>query len=285
MSQAEVEDIYVLPDYVSWIKAYVDSSLAHLHKEDYTKLQWIFEYTKPDRYFPFGVKTLYRDYSSDRICIIREVPKGSASTIIGQNTGLEAHAVPVKNHPTSDAFPERPVEGFYLLDCKKLPCTGRDRWNAEAFAEGTKEEFETIRANVYSFYPIDNPKRSDWTKWFNSLCPMTDSVDEYIKTHSFPRPLESIFNSSTVLTPEWLVHGVSTQYTVTEELTEADWSAMAVAETQDSVVCRFNTHPPPPLLFFSNGGDHVTTFLENAKCFYSIQLPKYTNELLKFYLR
>ena len=254
-----------------------------MHKEEYTKLQWIFEYTKPDIYFPFGVKTIYRDYSSDRVCIIREVPKGSAGTILGQNTGLEPYAVPIMNHPTKDAFNNRPVEGFYLLNCKKLPCTFRDRWSAEAFAEGTKEEFETIRANVYSFYPMDSPKRSQWTAWFDNLCPMTDSVDEYISKHVFLRPLESAFNSRTPHSPSWLTEGACTQYVVTEELTEADWSEMAAAETQDSVVCRFNKHPPPPLLFFSNGGDHVTSFLENAKCYYSVQLPKFTNELLKFF--
>ena len=285
MLQAKVEDIYVIPDYASWIKDYIDPDLAQLHKEEYTKLQWIFEYIQPCKFFPFGVKTLYRDFSSDRVCIIREVPKGSAATIMGQHTGLEAYALPIKNHPTAEAFPDRNVEGFYLLSGDRLPCTRREKWKPEPFSEGTQAEFESVQSGIYNFYPIGHPKRSDWTKWFNEWCPMTDDVNKYLESHAFIRPLQVEFDSATILRPDWLIHGASPHYTVSAELTDRDWIEMSAAVTQDSVACRFNTHPPPPVLFFANGGDHVTTFLENAISYYSVMLSTFTNKLLMFYLR
>lgn len=282
-TKAKVDDIYVVPDYSSWIGAFVDPSLGLLHKELYTKLQWIFEYTEPSIYFPLGVKTIYRDFSSSRVCIIREVPKDSASTTLGQKTGLEPYALPVINHPTPNAFHDRPVEGFSLL--VDLPCISKSRWQPSKFDSQTAEKFESVRNGVFEFYAIENPKRSEWDTWFELHCPFTSDVHEYLKSHIMLRPLESVFNLNVKIEQYWLQHATIPQFSVGSELSEQDWIDMAPAMTQDSVACRFNIHPPPPILFFANGGDHVTSFLENVVRYYDKVLSISTNAYLVYLLK
>ena len=53
---ASVEDVYVVPDYVSWLKPFIDSKLSCLFKEENTQLQFIFESTDDRALFPTGVK-------------------------------------------------------------------------------------------------------------------------------------------------------------------------------------------------------------------------------------
>ena len=230
-----------------------------------------------------GVKTIYRDFSSSRVCIIREVPKDSASTTLGQKTGLEPYALPVINHPTPNAFHDRPVEGFSLL--VDLPCISKSRWQPSKFDYQTAEKFESVRNGVFEFYAIENPKRSEWDTWFELHCPFTSDVHEYLKSHIMLRPLESVFNLNVKIEQYWLQHATIPQFSVGSELSEQDWIDMAPAMTQDSVACRFNIHPPPPILFFANGGDHVTSFLENVVRYYDKVLSISTNAYLVYLLK
>jgi hypothetical protein len=286
----------VVPDYDSWIRPFVDPDLEKLHKESYTKLQWIFEYTVPSRYFPFGVKTIYRDFSSCRVCIIREVPKSAATTLLGQKTWLEPYAVPIRNHPTPDAFDHRPVEGFSLLvgeannPDKCLPCTTALKWVPSAFDEGTLKEFSTVKNGIFGFYSIDNEKRAAWKSWFELDCPMTDDVDNYIATHAFHRPLEAELSHAAYLKRirgglHCMGRGAKREETVREELTEDDWETMAAAVTTDSVACRYNSPPPPPMLYFTSGSGHVTKFLDHVKFHYTAVLPGIVAKNIVFFLR
>ena len=170
--------------------------------------------------------------------------------MLGQKTGIEPYALPVRNHPTSEAFDTRPVEGFSLLvgeadnPDKCLPCTSKMAWSQSAFDEGTSQEFTTLQNGIYGFYCIGNDKRDAWTKWFESDCPMTGDVEEYIINHAFHKPLEAEFSHD-----KYLEHSAMREEPVSEELTDKDWVSMACAVTTDSVACRFNPHPHPPCFF------------------------------------
>jgi len=53
---AVVEDIFVVPDYMSWIGPYIDSKFGLAFKETHTQLQFTFEATTDIQNFPNGVK-------------------------------------------------------------------------------------------------------------------------------------------------------------------------------------------------------------------------------------
>jgi len=53
-----VEDVFVVPDYVSWLKPHIDPKLSCLFKEENTQLQFTFEATDDLTMFPNGVKVL-----------------------------------------------------------------------------------------------------------------------------------------------------------------------------------------------------------------------------------
>jgi hypothetical protein len=103
----KVIDVFAIPDFSHFIYDSVDNYLSHLHTLDFTQLQWIFEECKPDPYFPYGVKTTYRRYSSDRVCEIREQAPDQCTTEIGKHTGLEPYAVCVEFFPKMDTFSQR----------------------------------------------------------------------------------------------------------------------------------------------------------------------------------
>ena len=53
---AVVEDIFVVPDYMSWIGPYIDSKFGLAFKKTHTQLQFTFEATTDIQNFPNGVK-------------------------------------------------------------------------------------------------------------------------------------------------------------------------------------------------------------------------------------
>jgi hypothetical protein len=63
----KVVDVMVVPDYVTFFENCIDSELACLHKELQTQHQWRFQAVEPSTFFPFGCKTTYRAYSSDKV--------------------------------------------------------------------------------------------------------------------------------------------------------------------------------------------------------------------------
>jgi hypothetical protein len=267
----------MVPDYKSWLEPFIDSVLSNLHTEEYTKLQWIFEHVKPSVYFPFGVKTLYRAFFSPRVCIIREVSKSGAGTDYGQMTGLEPYAVPVVNMPEMNTYEGRPVEGFCLLVGvdERLPCSKENPWKPMKFAESTRETFSKVQSGVYNFYSIDDPKRKQWSNWFEKLCPLTDDVEEYRTQHRLDRPLMNFFSSDTRIRSTWNIRTDFDESAL--ELTEEDWASMPLAEPQPSVATRFDRHPPPPFVFYSDGGRFVTDYLDRSKPYYDLAVAKATN--------
>jgi hypothetical protein len=119
---------------------------------------------------------------------------------------------------------------------------------------------------------------------------MTDDVEEYIINHAFHKPLEAEFGHDEYLKRiqggvYWLKHSATREELVSEELTDKDWESMACAVTTDSVACRFNPHPPPPMLFFTNGSGQVTTCLDHVKLYYNVVLPGIIVENIVFFLR
>jgi hypothetical protein len=173
-----VIDVFTIPDFSSFIYSSVDNYLSHLHTLDFTQLRWIFEECQPDRFFPYGVKTIYRRYSSDRVCEIREQAPNQCTTKIGILTGLEPNAVCVEIFPNKEIFRDRPVVGFSLLT--SLPCTGWTPWVPSPFVENTKNTFDKVYSGVTIFFAVGSPARAEWVEWLTNIVPRTDDVFELL---------------------------------------------------------------------------------------------------------
>jgi hypothetical protein len=87
----DVEDVYIIPNFVGWLEGCI--SVGRLHKESYTQHRWRFEAVETCAEFPFGVKTLYRAYASDRVIEIFKTEKSQCISRIGQLIGLEPVSV------------------------------------------------------------------------------------------------------------------------------------------------------------------------------------------------
>ena len=69
---SRVVDIYAVPDYDSHLRPCIDKKFGRYAKEDVTQLQFIFEAVAASKFFPLGVKTTYRAYSSNKVVKIVE---------------------------------------------------------------------------------------------------------------------------------------------------------------------------------------------------------------------
>jgi hypothetical protein len=283
--QPEVIDVFVIPEFSKFIYDSVDNFLSHLHTLDFTQLQWIFEECTPDIYFPYGVKTTYRRYSSDRVCEIREQAPNQCTTIIGQQTGLEPYAVCVEIFPNNKTFDDRPVEGFSLLT--KLPCSGRTPWLPSLFAENTKKVFDKVYSGVMNFFAVGSIARNEWVQWLTKIAPRTDDVFEYLdQHHEMKKPLEFYFNLNNPITWSSAQSSVYVHSAV-DELVANDWEFpnMNIAIAQASVVTRFNPHPPEPLAFFNNSNNIVAKFTEICQSYNTRVLEKMVADGIKDILR
>ena len=63
----KVHDLFAIPDYKALIKPHTDPAFSRAFKEEWTKLQWIFQAVSPSERFPLGVKTTYKAFSQDEV--------------------------------------------------------------------------------------------------------------------------------------------------------------------------------------------------------------------------
>jgi hypothetical protein len=69
----DVEDIFAIPDYVSYLEPHI-ARLSHYAKKEWTQLQFFFDATEKSEHFPCGVKTRYRAFSQDKVWLIEKSP-------------------------------------------------------------------------------------------------------------------------------------------------------------------------------------------------------------------
>jgi hypothetical protein len=106
-SNVEVRDVYVIPNYDSFISPSIDSNLKNLHKNLGTQHQWRFQSVEKDVYFPFGCKTEYRAYSSEKVVEFLVKPLEQCHTNIGKLIGLEPSTLYCRWYPTSTCYQRR----------------------------------------------------------------------------------------------------------------------------------------------------------------------------------
>lgn len=106
--------IVVIPDYKTFYDGYIDENFGDAFTLIDTMHQWKFEAVEyHPTYFPHGVKTSYRAYSSDTVVEFDKKSKSECLHPIGQATGLEPRTLYVAWRPAADDCPDRP--GRYYL--------------------------------------------------------------------------------------------------------------------------------------------------------------------------
>jgi len=96
---ATMSDIYLVPDYIAFFEPCIDKKLSRLHKEEDTQHQLQFMAVEKSTYFPYGCKTMYRAYCSDKVIELKKKDKVGCISFVGRRTGLEPITVCVKWHP------------------------------------------------------------------------------------------------------------------------------------------------------------------------------------------
>ena len=113
----DLQDVFVVPDYVAFMAKSFDE-VDRWAKKELTVHQWYFSRVHKSVYFPLGVRTLYRDYVSDKVVELKAVDKHKAATRIGQLTGYDPVTHYSRWYPDENSIRFRPIAGMYILKVK-----------------------------------------------------------------------------------------------------------------------------------------------------------------------
>jgi hypothetical protein len=191
--KANAEFLYVIPDYKEFLSNCIDPDFGKCFKLENTQHSWLFEAVLDSPAFPFGVKTMYRAYSSSKVIEFDKKTPSECITNIGMLTGLEARTVFVRWFPDKDTIPERRgIEGFYIL--KNLP-SSENNWNGfkpVPFVEEGVKQFEKAYNSAIQLW-ITNPSVLQWWEtWYSTYAP-TGTAEDYLQTRLLRVPFKAYF--------------------------------------------------------------------------------------------
>ena len=201
----KVVDIFVVPDYVSYLSPCMDNKFGRYCKTTWTQLQWKFECVEVCDDFPLGVKTSYRTFCADRVKEIVTDHK--------EKYGFQCQDVQVQWFPEAT---ETAPAGMYLL--QSIP-TGEIK--PEAFIEKSRAELDRIVSRVqHQFTPGHNrvgvpPTANnlchgdaivaEWIDFATNIAPASDDADEYCTLIPLYIPLlHELFTCDNVVIPRHL---------------------------------------------------------------------------------
>ena len=167
----EVEDVFCVPDYASFVaKDCGDKVFGRWKMTKWAKLQFTIEEVQVSEEFPLGVRTTYRSHCRDKVILLEE-DKDPDATV-----PLEPVDVTVHTHPKP--CPERPSGGMFIL--QKLPSAPL---KPVPFIMGSNAYLERVMASVKKHYATTNSKWvADWEEW-RAGAPTSDSSQEYLAAH------------------------------------------------------------------------------------------------------
>lgn len=171
--QSQIKDIFVVPDYVSYLEGCGDSKFGKYAKGEGTQHQFIFEAVERSPAFPLGCQTFYRAYSSDEVY---EIMKGQSPYY--EDVNYVARLCKVTTYPLGD---ERTATapGMYLL--QSLPPPDRQLCPFELLT-GSREVFEKVKHDIKRHFASTNPTAvREWEDWDINYVPQSDDATEYLQ--------------------------------------------------------------------------------------------------------
>ena len=181
----KIEDIFALPDYLSYFQPFVDPELSNYSKGSNTQLQFIFEAVTPSEFFPHGVKTTYRAYASDfAVKIVENKDLPCFFEAINEETVVYPE-MKILQDGTSQP------EGMYIL--RKLPDESAIM-KPMGFLDNSREFLINIGNKMHKDLAPYNPRRAqDWIDFVDNIAPQTNSVTEYLEGKGLHIPMREIF--------------------------------------------------------------------------------------------
>jgi hypothetical protein len=182
---SEVIDMFAIPDYDKLLRPLVDKNFGRYAKRvgsnDWSVLEFTVEGiddAKLLKFFPNGVKTLYRPYCADKVLRIvkdDEAPLRMTVDELG----------PITSFPPAD--PERGLpEGMCILN--ELPDSVPE---AEQFVVGSHELLQNVSSKMLHKFSSDASRaiHDEWKHFRDHIAPQSDLVEEYIKKVPLHIPL------------------------------------------------------------------------------------------------
>ena len=118
-------------------------------------------------------------------------------------SGLEPKTVLSQWYPTKTLYPNRPVEGMFLLS--GLPSLTPRQINIppKPLTKGCKAILDDLKTRINEHYGIGDPSRLSWNSWFALHAPANEEVNSYVLTHRYTCPLAVYFKASVNYQPSW----------------------------------------------------------------------------------
>ena len=201
-----LEFVNVVPDYMSFLEGCVDNIEGYA-KEEKTQHRWLFEAVPVSADFPFGVRTLHRNYASDVVVEFDEIDPAICLSNVGRVTGLEPRTTYVRWFPSSQdnlSVGRSSVDGYYIL--KKIPYVTCDLMKPAKFELRAKDSFRDCFVEICRVWPSTSKQYASWTRWWEESCPKDGiTAEEYIQKHYYRQPLLHLFKyDSHPRAPNWL---------------------------------------------------------------------------------
>ena len=146
-----------------------------------------YNFAEPGNFFPTGVKTTHKAYSSDKVFELVKQSTDLCSTTLGISTGFELKEVYSTWQPEpfglNSIRTRQGVEGYYLLKeiphlVEKLPVASLEPGSAELIKDCVLEVRKKFQ--IHSIDPNEARVRKEWDEWFERSAPITDSVEDYM---------------------------------------------------------------------------------------------------------
>ena len=290
----EVIDVMLIPDYQHILLPCIDPKLQNLHREAETQHQWLFEAVTPDFHFPFGCRTLYRAYCSDKVIEFHKKSPDQCVSKIGRYIGLEPVSVICKWYPSAECDNERiGVEGMSILtgipDVKVY-----HKLKPYDISEKAKPKLQATLSEVLRRFTGESESdeiiRDTWFTWHKIFAPDSPCPYEYETKltkhgHKYHVPLRSLFFVKT----SRIRHDTSPVSDM-DRLNDDSiiWPEMR-ALAMPSVMSTSNPSPPAPRLFVEDDviwQESMTLFNVSTAHFYDhIVDSDFTSPALKDILK
>ena len=256
-----VVDVEAVLDYTTIYEAHVDDKLGKAYTLVQTQHQWLFEAVVAQPLFPFGVKTMYRAYSANRVVEFTRKPPSECFTRVGRLTGMEPYTAHVCWHPAKDSIENRSgVEGFYLLH--SLPQVRPSEMHSKftGFKEQSASTCLKALKEVQSYFRTQCEVLDAWATWYEQCAPKTDCVDDYVSAMRASLSAQSRYHklfplkSFYLLKPSHIVEDIDHWITSVPDGADSivdpgfQWPAL-LAACMPCVATRHTPNPPEPRLF------------------------------------
>jgi hypothetical protein len=180
--------------------------------------------------------------------------------ILHHCSGLEPKTVLSQWYPTKDLYPDRNVEGMYLLTSVPFLPALQLNLPPKALVEGCAGAMDALERDILTHYPIIHPDREQWSKWFRTNKPaQMDTAEQYIRRHKYHCPLMSYFRASINAQPNWEPSAPKCSFSIFPSY---------VVVALPSVQCRFDPHnsfaPYMELVGDATNGDETATANSSA---------------------